>query len=159
MTISGIPGQIAFHVDQTDWSQIQGMPDPSTSLATGSSSLLSSKPGSPLTSRGGTSGARSGRLETQDISVTKDVDQASPNLMLACETGRVLPSVTLEIRTTGGDSREYLVIKMTNVVIASIAPQSATRTNRQTESVTFAFEKLNWDYRPAGGVRSATPSR
>ena len=65
----------------------------------------------------------------------------------------------LEIRPTGGDSREYLVIEMTNVVIASVAPQSTTRTNRQTESVTFAFEKLDWEYRPAGGVRSATPAR
>lgn len=157
MTISGIPGQIAVHVDQTDWSQIQGMPDPRTSLAAGTSSLLSSRPGSPLTSRGGTSGARSGRAEMQDISITKDIDKASPKIALSCTSGAHIREVTLEIRPAGGDSREYLVIEMTNVVIASVTPQSTTGTNRPTESVTFSFEELKWEYRAAGGVRGATP--
>ena len=46
---------------------------------------------------------------------------------------------------------------MTNVVIASVAPQSTTRTNRPTESVIFSFEELKWEYRAVGGVRGATP--
>jgi len=157
MTISGIPGQITVHVDQTDWSQIQGMPDPRTSLATGTSSLLSSRPGSPLTSRGGTSGARSGKVAMQDISVTKYIDKTPHKGMDACATGTRIRNVTLEIRPAGGDSREYLVIEMTNVVIASVTPQSTTGTNRPTESVTFSFEELKWEYRTAGGVRGATP--
>ena len=46
---------------------------------------------------------------------------------------------------------------MTNVVIASVTPQSTTGTNRPTESVTFSFEELKWEYRAVGGVRSPTP--
>ena len=65
--------------------------------------------------------------------------------------------MTLEIRTAGDDRRERLVIKMTNVVIASVAPQPTTGTNRPTERVTFSFEELNWEYRAAVGVRGATP--
>ena len=158
MTITGMPGQITIRVDQTDWSQIQGMPDPRTSLAAGTSSLLSSRPGSPLTSRGGASGARnSGRVEHQDVSIDKDIDKATPKLALGCTTGQHFPEVTLEIRAAGGDKREYLVIEMTNVVIASVTPRSTTGTNRPTESVTFSFEELKWEYRAVGGVQGATP--
>ena len=158
MTITGMPGQITIRVDQTDWSQIQGMPDPRTSLAAGTSSLLSSRPSSPLTSRGGASGARnSGRVEYQDFSITKYVDKTSHKLMLDCGIGQRIPEVTLEIRPAGGDKREYLIIEMTNVVIASVAPQSTTGTDRPTESVTFSFEELKWEYRPVGGVQGATP--
>ena len=158
MTIAGMPGQITIRVDQTDWSQIQGMPDPRTSLAAGTSSLLSSRPGSPLTSRGGASGGRnSGRVQHQDVSITKDIDKASPKIVLECASGTHIRDVTLEIRPTGGDKREYLVIEMTNVVIASVAPQSTTGTDRPTESVTFSFEELKWEYRAVAGVRGATP--
>jgi type VI secretion system secreted protein Hcp len=158
MTIAGMPGQITIRVDQTDWSQIQGMPDPRTSLAAGTSRLLSSRPGSPLTSRGGASDARnSGRAEYEDFSITKDVDKATPKLMLDCATGEVIPKVTLEVIPARRDKRESLVIEMTNVVIASVAPQSTTGTNRPTESVTFSFEELKWEYRAVGGVRGATP--
>jgi len=158
MTITGMPGQITIRVDQTDWSQIQGMPDPRTSLAAGTSSLLSSRPSSPLTSRGGASGTRnSGRVEYQDFSITKYVDKTSHKLLLDCGTGQHIPEVTLEIRPARGDKREYLVIEMTNVVIASVAPQSTTGTNRPTESVTFSFEELKWEYRAVGGVQGATP--
>jgi len=158
MTIAGMPGQITIRVDQTDWSQIQGMPDPRTSLAAGTSSLLSSRPGSPLTSRGGASGARnSGRAEHQDVSIDKYIDKASHKIALGCTTGQHIPEVTLEIRPAGGEKRERLVIKMTNVVISNVAPQSTTGTNRPTERVTFSFEELNWEYHAVTGVRGATP--
>jgi type VI protein secretion system component Hcp len=158
MTIAGVPGQITIRVDQTDWSQIQGMPDPRTSLAAGTSSLLSSRPSSPLTSRGGASGGRSsGRVEHQDVSIDKDIDKATPKLALGCATGQHFPEVTLEIRAAGGDKREYLVIEMTNVVISNVAPQSTTGTSRPTERVTFSFEELKWEYRAVGGVQGATP--
>jgi type VI protein secretion system component Hcp len=159
MTISGIPGQFTVQVGQTDWSQIQGMPDPRTSLAAGTSSLLSSRPGSPLTSRGGGGGARSGEVGMQDLTVTKNTDLSSPELASSCAAGKHIPSVTLEIRPTGGRTQEYLVIELTNVIVEGINTGGTTDEGRPTENVTFNYQKLHWEYRPAGTEQRPTPHR
>lgn len=159
MTISGIPGQIAVHVDQTDWSQIQGMPDPRTSLAAGTSSLLSSRPGSPLTSRGSGGGARSGEVGMQDITVTKAIDKSSPEILSTCSTGEHFSEVTLEIRGAGGNEMEYLVIELTNVIVEGINTGGTTYEGRRTENVTFSYGKLHWEYRPVRTEQRATPPR
>jgi len=156
MTIAGVPGQITIRVDQTDWSQIQGMPDPRAPQLSTLGGPLTSRAGSPLTSRGGASGAGSGRVLHQDLAVEKDIDKASPKIASACASGEIIPKVTIEIRPAGGDRREHLVIKMINVVISNVAPQTATGLDRPTESVTFSYESLDWEAAPAEGYRQAT---
>lgn len=157
MTISGMPGQSIIQVDQTDWTQIPGMPDPRAPQATGSSNPLISRGSSPLGSPGGTSRGRSGNVDMQDLTIVKEVDRLSPDIVSKCSAGEHISEVTLEVRPAGGNEREYLVIEMTNVVIESIAPQSNTGRDRPTESVTLSYEKLNWEYRPVEGAMRATP--
>ena len=72
MKISGMPGQIAIPVDQTDWSQIQGMPDPTAPRAPGSTNPLSARDSGSLASRGGTLGGRSGSVQIQDLTIVND---------------------------------------------------------------------------------------
>jgi type VI protein secretion system component Hcp len=157
MTISGVPGQFTVQVDQTDWSQIQGMPDPRASSVYGPSNPLSSRGSSPLTSRGGGGGARSGEVGMQDFTLTKTVDKSSPEILSACSTREHFSEATLEIRGAGGNENEYLVIELTNVVVESVNAGDATDEDRLTENVTLTYGKLHWEYRPARTEQRATP--
>ena len=157
MTISGVPGQFTVQVDQTDWSQIQGMPDPRASSVYGPSNPLSSRGSSPLTSRGGGGGARSGEVGMQDFTLTKTVDKSSPEILSACSTGEHFSEATLEIRGAGGNENEYLVIELTNVIVENVSTGGTTDEGRRTENVTFTYGKLHWEYRPARAEQRATP--
>lgn len=155
MTFPGIPGRIAIRVDLTDWSQIQGMPDPrGPQLSTLGNPLLSRTP-NPL----GGSGDRTGRVGLQDISVTKNIDKASPKIADVCASGKVFPKVEIEIVNAGRGGMEYFTITMSNVTVASFSQLESSGRDRPTESVEFEYESLSWEVRPAGVYRqAATPN-
>jgi type VI secretion system secreted protein Hcp len=136
MIIAGIPGEIPISLERTDWSQIQGMPDPRTPQRS-QIDTLGSRSANPLTSRGSSSGSDSGKVQVQDISVEKNVDNSSHALLDACASGQRMPEVRLEIRPVGSQRRDLLVIKMRNVVITRVDEQPAPSAARATETVTF----------------------
>ena len=49
-------------------------------------------------------GAGAGKVNVQDISVTKYVDSSSPKLMLACCNGTHYANALLTVRKAGGDA-------------------------------------------------------
>jgi len=158
MIISGIPGEISISLDGTDWSQVQGMPDPRTPQGS-EIDTLGPRSANPLTSRGSSSLADRGKVTPQDFSVVKDIDKASPKLHVACASGQHMPEVRLEIRPTGGQRRDLLVIKMRNVVITRVDEQPAPSGARATETVSFRCEYLEWESRPAEtSWRPSTPA-
>ncbi len=163
MKISGVPGQIAIPVDQTDWSQIQGLPDPTAPRTTRSTNPLSARGSSSLASRGGTLGGGGGGgggvggVAIQDLSVTKWVDAASPNLMNACATGKHISEATLEIRQAGEDVQEYLVITLENCIVENVSPQGSAGDAAPTEELTLSYEKVSWEYRPVQSAQRSTP--
>src|ERR687886_324578 len=58
-------------------------------------------------------GAGAGKVNVQDVQVTKYVDSSSPKLLLACCSGNHYPNALLTVRKAGGDSPvEYVKIKM-----------------------------------------------
>jgi type VI secretion system secreted protein Hcp len=156
MIIAGIPGEIPISLERTDWSQIQGMPDPRTPQRS-QIDTLGSRSANPLTSRGSSSGSDSGKVQVQDISVEKNVDNSSHALLDACASGQRMPEVRLEIRPVGSQRRDLLVIKMRNVVITRVDEQPAPSAARATETVTFGkADRL----KPRGVRRHPpTPSR
>jgi type VI secretion system Hcp family effector len=158
MTVAGIPGQITIRVDRTDWTQIQGMPDPRAPRVTDSSNPLTSRASDTLISRGGSAGDRDrGSVQMQDIAIVKDVDKASPKLHEKLMTGEHIAEVRLEITATGREQRTQLSVTMTNVVITRIVEQPAAGRDRPTEAVTFTCQSIEWESRPAGVYRQATP--
>ena len=96
MTISGVPGQFTVQVDQTDWSQIQGMPDPRAPSVYGPSNPLSSRGSSPLTSRGGGGGA---------FGVARYVESRDHNLAVLAELLLRGPQTPGELRTRANRMR------------------------------------------------------
>ncbi|HXI52450.1 MAG TPA: type VI secretion system tube protein Hcp, partial [Candidatus Saccharimonadales bacterium] len=66
-------------------------------------------------------GAGAGKVNVQDISITKYVDSASPKLMLACCSGTHYPEALLTVRKAGGTPVEYIKIKVEEVLITAVS--------------------------------------
>src|SRR5262245_62276481 len=66
-------------------------------------------------------GAGAGKVNVQDLSLTKFIDKSSPDLMLACCNGKHFPEATLIVRKAGEKPLEYLKIKLSEVLITSVS--------------------------------------
>ena len=71
-------------------------------------------------SQGGGGGA--GKASFNDFAFTHHVDKASPLLMKACATGQHIPEATVTARKAGKVHHEYLVIKLTDVIVTGVTP-------------------------------------
>lgn len=91
-------------------------------------------------------GSGSGKVNVHDISVTKYVDAASPELMLYCCNGKHMPKATLTVRKAGENPVEYIVIKMEEVLIASVSTGGSGGEDRLTENVSLNFSKVEVQY-------------
>jgi type VI secretion system secreted protein Hcp len=80
-------------------------------------SLGLSHPGSFALGTGGSTG----KASFQDVHFTTKVNKASPNLMMACATGKHLSKVTLHVRKATGDGgqQEYMTVKLEDVLVSS----------------------------------------
>lgn len=157
MTIDGIPDPIEIRVDLTEWTQIQGMPDPRAPQLSGSGGSLSSRAASPLTSRAAAPSRDRGSAVVEDLTVTKNVDKASPKMGLFSSSARRMREVTLEIRPVGGSPGDRTVIKMKNAVITRITEQPALRGDHPTEAVTFSCQSIEWETQAASTPWDASP--
>ncbi|WP_158158409.1 type VI secretion system tube protein Hcp [Pseudomonas sp.] len=106
------------------------------------------------------SGGGAGKVNVQDLSITKYVDKSSPNLMMACSSGKHYPEAKLVIRKAGGDSQvEYMIITLKEVLISSLSTGGTNHDDRLTENVTLNFAQVLVDYQPqkADGSKDGGP--
>jgi len=94
-------------------------------------------------------GGGAGKVSIQDLSITKEVDKASANIMMSCSTGSQYPEATLTIRKSGGDTPlEYVVMTMTDVIVTSLSTGGPKDAVCLTENITLNFAKVKVDYQP-----------
>src|SRR5690349_10203215 len=94
-------------------------------------------------------GAGAGKVNVQDLSVTKYVDSSSPKLMLACCNGSHYANALLTVRKAGGTNPvEYIKIKMEEVFITAVSTGGSGGEDRLTENLSLNFAKVNVDYTP-----------
>lgn len=95
------------------------------------------------------SGGGAGKVNIQDLSVTKWVDKSSPVLMTYCSTGQQFKEAKLTVRKAGGDNPlEYLIVVMSDVIVTSVSTGGSGGEDRLTENVTLNFAKVKMDYQP-----------
>ena len=92
-------------------------------------------------------GGGEGKANFHDLSFTHKIDKASPLLLKACATGQHLKEATITRRKAGKGQQEFLVIKMNDVLVTSVA-DSDDSGGGLMESVTLAFAKVDLEYRP-----------
>jgi type VI secretion system secreted protein Hcp len=102
-----------------------------------------SQTGSVTRGRGG--GA--GKATFQDFTFTHHIDRASPLLMKSCATGTHIPEATITVRKAGKAQQDYLIIKMTDVLITGVALSVAGDEPSGAENVTLQAAKVDLEYK------------
>ena len=97
-------------------------------------------------SHGGGGGA--GKASFHDFNFTHHVDRASPALMRACATGEHIKDATITVRKAGKGQQEYLVIKMTDVLVTSVSMSVGAEGDATVEGVALTFAKVDLEYKP-----------
>lgn len=85
------------------------------------------------------SGSGAGKVNVQDISVTKWVDIASPVLMQKCTLGDHIESGKLTCRKAGGSQLDYVTIEFKDCIVTSVSTGGSGGEDRLTENVTLNF--------------------
>ena len=91
-------------------------------------------------------GAGAGKVSFSDLNFTHNVDKASPLLMKACATGQHVKEATLVSRKAGKGQQEYLIIKMSDVLVTGVQPSSTGE--HPMENVSVKFAKIDLEYKP-----------
>lgn len=99
-------------------------------------------------------GATTGRTTHADFQITKALDTASPVLLQRCSDGTHIPSLTLTLVRSGGDSKvPFMTYTLTNLVVSNVN-YGGSKDGLPTESVSFNYGKIEWVYtqqKRAGG--------
>ena len=93
-------------------------------------------------------GGGAGKANFNDFSFTHRLDKASPNLLKACATGEHIKEATITARKAGKGQQEFLIIKMNDLIVTSVALSSTDDTAAASESVALRFAKVAFEYKP-----------
>ncbi len=91
-------------------------------------------------------GGGAGKVNVHDLSFTKYLDAASPNLMAFCCSGKHYKDAVLTVRKAGDKPLDYLIVKMEDVLISSVQGGASHGDDRLTETVTLNFAKYKVAY-------------
>jgi type VI secretion system secreted protein Hcp len=94
-------------------------------------------------------GGGAGKVSVHDISVTKFLDKASPELMLACCNGKHIKEGLITVRKAGENPVEYLKIKLSDILISGVQ-NAGHGSDLLTENLTLNFAKFHVDYQEQG---------
>lgn len=104
-------------------------------------------------------GAGAGKVNVQDISITKYIDKCSPPLLLACCKGTHYDDAELIVRKAGDTPVEYVKITLSEVLITSVSTGGSGGEDRLTENVSLNFAKVKVEYteQDAKGAAKSPP--
>ena len=89
-----------------------------------------------------------GKASFHDFTFAHRVDKASPSLLQACATGTHLKEATITHRKAGKGQQEYLIIKMTDILVTSVSTSVSAEEGSTLEGVVLAFAKVDLEYKP-----------
>lgn len=92
-------------------------------------------------------GGGAGKVNIQDISCTKWVDNSSAELMKYCANGDHFDSAKLIVRKAGKTPLEYIVIEMKKVMIVAVSTGGSGGEDQLTENVTLNFAEVKFSYK------------
>ena len=93
-------------------------------------------------------GGGEGKASFNDFNFTHHVDKASPVLLKACATGEHIKEATITVRKAGKGQQEFLIIKMSDVLITAVNPSAAADAAATAEHVALQFAKVDLEYKP-----------
>jgi type VI secretion system secreted protein Hcp len=101
-------------------------------------------------------GARAtGKSCLSEFRLVKLVDKASPALLSATMTGVHLPTATISVRKAGDSKQDYLIIKMSDVLVTSVQHSGGGYVPMESLSLNFAQVKLTYHQQKPDGSLGA----
>jgi type VI secretion system secreted protein Hcp len=97
-------------------------------------------------------GLSAGKVSFSDMSITKPTDKATAKLLELCCTGKHITNGILTCCKSTGEKNpaDYLTIKFDEIAITSVQHGGASGDDIGRESVSFAFGKMELDYKVQG---------
>jgi type VI secretion system secreted protein Hcp len=92
------------------------------------------------------SGGGEGKATFHDLSFVHNIDKASPVLMTSCANGAHLKEATITHRKAGKGQQEYMIWKLTDVIITGVSQGGSG--DGSSENVSMAFSKVAVEYKP-----------
>ena len=99
-------------------------------------------------SMGSGGGGGTGKASFAELHFTHVLDKASPNLAMACANGKHIPDATLTIRKAGEKALDYLVFKLSDVIVTSVQQSGHDGGGLPSESVSLQYIKIDQEYKP-----------
>ena len=93
-------------------------------------------------------GGGEGKATFHDLSFVHKIDKASPVLLQTCATGAHIKEATITHRKAGKGQQEFLIIKMNDVIVTSVAVSGSGDTAATVESIALRFGKVDLEYKP-----------
>jgi type VI secretion system secreted protein Hcp len=97
---------------------------------------------------GAGAGSAAGRPSFNDLNFTHRYDRAAPLLWRACAVGQHFTEATLASTKQGKGAQDYLVVKMSDVVVTSASASDSSGGGEAMESVSVKFAKVDVEYKP-----------
>jgi len=103
----------------------------------------------PVTVGSATGGLTAGKASFSSMNVLKRFDKASVKLASAAAVGTHFPKAEIELCLTTGDKHTYVKYVFENVMLENIQwSGSSGGDDRPTDSLSFAYAKVTWEYTP-----------
>ncbi len=107
-----------------------------------------------MSNSGRTGGGGAGKVSLQDFHFTCKGGKATPQLMLACATGKHFPKVELIVRKSDEPRPTYIKITMSDCIVSSMSQSGGGSTGatgapadpKPTEQVSLNFTKITYEY-------------
>jgi type VI secretion system secreted protein Hcp len=90
-------------------------------------------------------GGGAGKVSVHNLAITKHIDIATPQLMLACANGKHIKEALLTVRRPNPNQIEFVRIKMNDVMVSSVST-SGSSDDSIAEDVALNFSKVQIEY-------------
>jgi type VI secretion system secreted protein Hcp len=105
-------------------------------------------------------GGGAGKVVFQDIHFVIHISKASPQMLMACATGQVIPRAVLYGRKSGGDGAQYMTITLSDVLVSSYSsaganpPTAGAASTLPVDSIKLSFTRVQMSYTAEDGTTS-----
>ena len=91
-------------------------------------------------------GGGEGKATFHDLSFVHKIDKATPVLLQTCATGAHLKEATITHRKAGKEQHEYLIVKLSDVIVTGVTHGGSG--DGDSENISLSFAKVALEYKP-----------